>query len=49
MLYTFIRNKPFGSLIKISPTNYISLEAFDSEFPNIKVWFTDQSSQPLEI
>ena len=23
VLYTFVPNKPFGSLLKISPTNYI--------------------------
>ena len=41
--------KPFGSLLKISPTNFIPLKTFHSEFQNIKVWFTDQNSQQLEI
>ena len=49
MLYTFVPNIPFGSLLKISPANYIFLKTFDSKFPNIKVWFTDQNSRPLEI
>ena len=49
MLYTFVPNKPFGSLLEISPTNQIFLKTFDSEFHCIEVWFTDQNSQPLEI
>ena len=49
VLYTFVPNKPFGSLLEISPTNRIFLKTFNSEFQIIKVWFTDQNSQPLEI
>ena len=49
VLYTFVPNKPFGSLLEISPTNYIFLETFNSEYNEIEVWFTDQNSKPLEI
>ena len=49
VLYTFVPNKPFGSLLEISPTNHIFLETFNSEYDEIVVWLTDQSSQPLEI
>ena len=49
VLYTFVPNKPFDSLIEISPTNVIPLKTFNSEFHTIEVWFTDQNSQPLEI
>ena len=49
VLYTFVPNKPFGSLLEISPTNYIFLKTFNSEYDEIKVWFTDQNSQTLEI
>ena len=49
VLYTFVPNKPFGSLLEISPTNHIFLKIFNSEYDEIKVWFTDQNSQPLEI
>ena len=45
----FVSSKPFGSLLKISPTNHIFLKAFNSEYDEIIVWFTDQNSQPLEI
>ena len=49
VLYTIVPNKPFGSLLEIFPKNHIFLKPFDSEFPYIEVWFTDQNSQPLEI
>ena len=49
VLYTFVPNKPFGSLLEMSPTNHILLKTSNSEYNEIKVWFTDQNSQPLEI
>ena len=49
VLYIFVPNKPFGSLLKLSPTNHIFLKTFNSEHDEIKVWFTDQNSQPLEM
>ena len=50
MLYAFVPNKPFGSLLEISPRNYISpRKTFNSKFKKIKVWFTDQNSKPLEV
>ena len=36
ILYTFPPNKPFGSLLEISPTNHIFLKTFHSEFQEIK-------------
>ena len=49
VLYTFVPNKPFGSLLEIFPTNHIFLKTFNSEYDEIEVWFTDQNSEPLEI
>ena len=49
VLYTFVPNKPFVSLLDISPTNHIFLKTFNSEYDEIKVWFTDQNSKQLEI
>ena len=49
VLYTFVPNKTFNSLLEISPTNHIFLKTFNSEYHEIIVWFTDQNSQPLEI
>ena len=49
VLYTFVPNKPFGSLLEISRTSHIILKIFNSEYNEIKVWFTDQNSQALEI
>ena len=31
-LYTFVPNKPFGSLLEVSPTNHIFLQAFNSGY-----------------
>ena len=45
VLYTFVPNKSFGSLLEIFPTNHIFLKTFNSEFQNIEVWFTDQNSK----
>ena len=49
ILYTIVPNKPFGSLLEISPTNHIFLKTFNSEFQEIKIWFPDQTSKPLEV
>ena len=49
VLYTLFPNKSFGSLLEIYPTNHIFLKTFNSEYDEIKVWFTDQNIQPLEI
>ena len=49
VLYTFVPNKSFGSLLDISPTNHIFWETFNSEYDEIKVCCTNQNSQPLEI
>ena len=46
VLYIFVPNKPFGSLLETSPTNHIFLK---TKYQNTEVWFTDQNSQPLEI
>ena len=49
VLYTFVPNKSFGSLLDISPSNHIFLKTFNSEYNEIIVWFTDQNRKPLEI
>ena len=49
VLYSFVPNKPFGSLLEIPQTKHIFLKTFNSEFNEIIVWFTDQNSQPLKI
>ena len=42
VLYTFVPNKPFVSLLEFWPTNFMFLKTFKSEFQEIDVWFTDQ-------
>ena len=49
ILFTFVPNKVFGSLLEISPKNHVFLKTFNSEFQEIKIWFTDQISKPLEV
>ena len=49
ILYAFVPNKTFGSLLEISPTNHVFLKTFNSEFQEIKIWFSDQTSSPLEL
>ena len=49
VLYTLVPNKPFDSILEISPTNHIFLKTFNLEYDEIIVWFTDQNNQPLEI
>ena len=41
ILYTFVPNKLFSGLLEISPINHIFLKTFNSEFQEIKIWFTD--------
>ena len=48
-LYTFVPNKPFGSLLEISPINHIFSKTLNSEYDEIKVCFTDQNSKSLEM
>ena len=49
ILYTFVPNKPFGSLLEISSASHIFLKTFNSEFEEIKIWFTDHASKTLEV
>ena len=49
ILFTFVPNKTFGSLLEISPANHVFLKTFNSEFREIKVWFTDQKGRPLQV
>ena len=35
VLYTFVPNKPFDSLLEISPKDHIVLKTFNSEFQEI--------------
>ena len=46
---TFTPNKPFGSLIDISPSTSSFLKICKSKFSHIQVRFTGQNSVPLEL
>ena len=49
VLYIFVPNEPFGSLLGISLTNHIFLKTFYSEYSKTIVWLTDQNSILLQI
>ena len=49
ILYALEPNKTFGRLLEISPTNHVFLKTFNFEFQEIKIWFTYQTSAPLEL
>ena len=36
VLYIFVPNKPFDSLLEISPTTFIPLKILNSEFKSLK-------------
>ena len=48
-LFSFVPNKQFGQLLNISPHVFTMMNTFNTEFPSVEVWFTDQSSKALEI
>ena len=49
VLFTFVPNKQYGQLIRISPKSLIFLKTMNVEFLEIKVLFTDQINNALQI
>ena len=49
ILFTFVPKKEFGQLMNISPHSLTMLNATNTKFSLIEVWFTDQNSKKLEI
>ena len=49
VLFSFVPNKQFGHLINISPHSLTMMNTFNAEFSSVEVWFTDQTTKPLEI
>ena len=49
VLFTFVPNKQFGQLINISPHYLTMMNAVNTEFSSVQVWFTNQASKGLEI
>ena len=48
VLFTFVPNKQFGQLLNISPHVFTMMNTVNTEFSSVKLWFTDQSSKPIE-
>ena len=49
VLFSFVPNKQFGQLMKISPNTLTMMNTINTDFFLVEVWFTDQISQALEI
>ena len=49
ILFTFVPKKSFDSLLEISLTNHVFLKTFNYEFQEVKIWFPNQTSKPLEL
>ena len=49
VLFSFLPKKQFGQLLNISPHVFTMMNTVNTEFSSVEVWFTDQSSKPLEI
>ena len=49
VLFTFVPNKKFEQVINIYPQAFTMMNTVNTEFSPVEVWFTDQSSKPLEI
>ena len=49
VLFTFVPNKKFGQLLNIIPHVFTMMNTINTGFSSVEVWFTDQSSQGLEM
>ena len=49
VLFSFVPDKQFGQVINIKQNSLIMMNAVNTEFFHIEVWFTDKSSKALEI
>ena len=49
ILFTFVPKKEFGQLMNISTHSLTMLNATNTKFSFIEVWFTDQISKKVEI
>ena len=49
VLFSFVPNKKFGQLLNISPHVFTMMNKINTDFSSVEVWFTDQSSEALEI
>ena len=49
VLFTFVPNKEFGEILKISPHVFTMMNTVNTEFSSLEVWFPDQASKALQI
>ena len=48
-MFSFVPDKQFGQVINIKQIFLIMMNTVNTEFSQIEVWLTDQSSKALEI
>ena len=49
VLYTFTPNKSYAYLLNVDSRYLVFLKAYNTEFDEIIISFTDQNGRPLEI
>ena len=49
VLFSFVTNKQFGQLLKISPHVFTMMNTVNTEFSSVEFWFTDQPNKPIKI
>ena len=49
VLFVFVPKKQFGQLTTLAPHSLTTLNATNTEFSFIAVWFTDQNSKLLKL
>ena len=49
MIFNFTRNKSYGYLLNVEPSNLVFLKTYNTEFHKIIITFTGQSGGSLEI
>ena len=48
VLYTFTSNNSYAYLLNVEPSNLVFLKAFNTEFDETIIKFTDQNGRPLD-
>ena len=49
VLFSFVPNKQLGNLINVSPNSLRMMNTVNTEFSDVEVWFTDQTSKALKV
>ena len=47
-MFTSVSNEQFGQLINVSPHSLTMMNAVNTEFSSVEVWFGEQAGKTLE-